>query len=174
MVDTRKFSVSTLQRLINKTWKFRDKVTKVGRHHFNDIRDLYFLWLQGLWSLEGALFVFTRWSPSIDLSSFNPSYIPVWVQFWGLPLEYQSLALVLNIGQMIGEVLQIDWDVRLQRNNRVMRARVNVKLDQPLVDGCMFNFIMEYQYRSSFNMKDCIKFVKSVELWDTLLPISSF
>ncbi|XVF45891.1 hypothetical protein PTKIN_Ptkin02bG0244200 [Pterospermum kingtungense] len=146
MVDTRRFSILTLQRLINNTWKFRDKVTVVSRSgnnylvHFNDLRDLHYIWLHTLWSLEGALFVFDRWSSTVDFTSFIPSHIPVWVQFRGLPLEYQNPVLCLRLGQMIGEVLQLNWVEKLKRNNTCMRVRVNVRHDRPLFDGCMVQF----------------------------------
>ena len=50
IMDVRRFSVRTIQRIINSVWRLRDSVIVVGRAnknyilHFNDSRDQVFIW----------------------------------------------------------------------------------------------------------------------------------
>ena len=53
IIDVRRFSVRTIQRIINNAWRVRDIVTVVERAnnnyilHFNDLRDQVFIWQHG-------------------------------------------------------------------------------------------------------------------------------
>ena len=71
-----------------------------GNHfvlHFNNNQDQRFILEHGPWSLEGALMAMDVWRPNTPLNSVNLYYIQVWVQLWGLPLEYQQPAIAQRI-----------------------------------------------------------------------------
>lgn len=59
---------------------------------------------EGPWAVNGALLVLERWRPNLVISNIHLNFIFVWVQFHGLPLEYQYLELAKKMRQMMGLV----------------------------------------------------------------------
>ena len=145
LLDIRRYSVGAVQRIINRASRLRDRVTVVGRAnnnyvlHFNDSNDLFFIWPNGLWSLEGAFMTVDVQRPNTILSEVNLPLIPIWVQLWGLPLEYQVSKMARRIAKIIGPVSQVDWMDSMPRNLRFMRVRVWIELIAPLIAGCMLH-----------------------------------
>ena len=112
-MDVRRFSVRTIQRIINNAWRVKDSVTMVGRAnnnyilHFNDSRDQVFIWQHGLWPVDGALMAMDVWRPNTVLGEIILPMIPIWVQIWGLHLEYQMLGIARRLATILGIVVQI-------------------------------------------------------------------
>ena len=58
IMDFRRFSVRSVQRIINNAWRLRDRVTVVGRSnhnyviHVNDSKDQVFIWQHRPWSID--------------------------------------------------------------------------------------------------------------------------
>ncbi|MBA0665612.1 hypothetical protein Goklo_002101 [Gossypium klotzschianum] len=50
-------------------------------------------------------------------------YTPIWVQIWGLPLEYITPYIALNIGALVGNILQVDWNAIMPMNIRYLRVK---------------------------------------------------
>jgi len=104
LLDYQKFSMSFFQNIINATWRLRGPVTVVVREsyfyilHFEYNEDLQHICNEGLWALEGALLVLEKWRPNLVLNHLHLNYISIWVQFHGLPLEYQYPELAEYIG----------------------------------------------------------------------------
>ena len=72
-MDFKRFSVRTVQQIINRAWRLRDKITLVGKAnnnyviHFNNVHDFNFMWQHGPWSLNGALMAMDIWRPNLIL-----------------------------------------------------------------------------------------------------------
>ena len=132
LLDYRKFLVSFFQNIINAAWRLRGPVTVVVREsyfyilHFEYNEDLQHICNEGLWALEGALLVLEKWRPNLVLNHLHLNYISIWVQFHGLPLEYQYPELAEYIRKLMGIVEQVDWEDRMPRNIRFMRVKVKV------------------------------------------------
>ena len=96
LMNIRRFFVRTVQQIINRAWRLRDRVIVVGRANnnyviqFNNVHDLNFMWQHGPWSLDGALMAMDIWRPNLILSEVYLPLIPIWVQLWELPLKYQN------------------------------------------------------------------------------------
>ncbi|XWS33210.1 hypothetical protein CRYUN_Cryun22dG0061200 [Craigia yunnanensis] len=115
ILDLRRFSVETMQRLINRAWQLREGITIIGRDgnnyifHFNNPNDRRFMLLNGPWSINGALLIFEIWQPNTPLRSHSITNT-LWVQLWRLPLEYQQPIFACRIAQAISELSLVDWD----------------------------------------------------------------
>lgn len=122
MIDYRSYTIEALQAYFDQHWITNERVSVdgcSGRNfliHFQDPRDLQFAWFHAPCSMQGALIAIEHWIPNSRLNDILIQSIPLWVQIWGMPLEYQSPTLAVNMGSMIGEVLQLDWEDRLPRN----------------------------------------------------------
>ena len=77
------------------------------------------------------------WRPNTILGEIILPMIPIWVQIWGLSLEYQVLGIVRRLAAILGTVVQIDWSNVMPRNLRYMRVRVWIESNAPLLAGCM-------------------------------------
>ena len=114
IMDFRRFLVRTIQRIINRAQRLKDRVIMVGKAnnnyviHFNNAHDLHFIWQHGSWSLKGAFMAMDIWRPNIVLSVVNLPIILIWVQLWGLPLKYQILIVVQCLTQTMGVVSYLD------------------------------------------------------------------
>ena len=143
LIDLRRFSVETMQRLISISWRLRDSISVVGRDgsnyivHFNNPDDHRFMLFNGPWSIDGALLIFELWEPNRPFSSHYIFNTPIWVQLWGLLLEYQQPMVTRRIAHSIGDVFLVDWDYVIPRNIRFMRVRVWINPNNPLLAGCM-------------------------------------
>ncbi|KAF7823933.1 Pyruvate carboxyltransferase [Senna tora] len=118
-------------------------VTVVGREdnryvlHFERMEDLYYIHSEGPWSIHGALFHLIKWQPNMILSNVTITEVPLWIQLWGLHLDYQIPQVARRISQVAGEVMEVDWAPIMPRNIRFMRVRVMVPINRPLVMGLL-------------------------------------
>lgn len=60
---------------------------------------------------------------------------PIWIQVWGLPIQFFSAEVGTKIGQCIGEVLKVDMPVSGHREGRLMRILVTINITVPLRRG---------------------------------------
>ncbi|KAF7812221.1 Pyruvate carboxyltransferase [Senna tora] len=105
--------------------------------YFELPEDMYFMANNGPWAVQGDLLAVFPWEPNMVLNRLVVTNISVWVQLWGLPLEFQTTLIAQRIGELIGDVRGIDWSAELPRNIRFMRVRVRLPIDQPLLMGVM-------------------------------------
>jgi hypothetical protein len=143
LLDYRKFSVRHLQHIIDTAWRVRGNVTMVGRDsyyyilHFDVPDDLVYICDEGPWAVEGALLILERWRANLVLHGLQLNFVSLWVQLYGLPLEYQYPDLAIQMGHMLGVFERIDWDAHIPRNIRFMRIRVRLNPWLPLIVGFM-------------------------------------
>lgn len=57
--------------------------------HFESMDDLLFVNTGGPWTVQGGLLTTVLWHPNLVVRSVNVRDVPIWVEFWGLPLEFQ-------------------------------------------------------------------------------------
>ncbi|KAF7826359.1 Endonuclease/exonuclease/phosphatase [Senna tora] len=97
--------------------------------YFEISKDRDFMACNSPWSVQGGLLAVFSWEPNMVLNRLVVTDVSVWVQLWGLPLEFHTTL----IAQRIGDVRGIDWSKVLPRNIRFMRVRVRLPIDQPLL-----------------------------------------
>ena len=108
ILDYRKFSVTHLQRVIDFAWSIRGSVKVVGRDsffyllHFEHMEDLDHMCEEGSWAVDGTLLILEKWRSNLVFNKLHLNFISIWVQFHGLPLEYQYLEMAKRLGQIMG------------------------------------------------------------------------
>ena len=62
------------------------------------------------WTLavQGYFMSCFHWRLNLRLQNLQVTNVAIWIQIWGLPLEYHNLEFVQYIGAMIGTVEWID------------------------------------------------------------------
>lgn len=78
--------------------------------HFESLDDLNRVCEEGPWSVDGALFILEKWRPNLVINKLEVNFISVWVQFHGLPLEYQYPKLAERMGKQMGIFERLDWE----------------------------------------------------------------
>lgn len=61
------------------------------------------------------------------------------MEFWGLPLEYQLPHVARRLAALVGHFLESDWAPQMPRNIRFLRAKVRIRIDEPLLMGTMIS-----------------------------------
>ncbi|OMO96073.1 hypothetical protein CCACVL1_05081 [Corchorus capsularis] len=133
--DFRKFSTQTLQRHINREWRLRGRATVLGREgntyliELTEDIDRNYAIQDSPWLLDGAMLVTDPWRPNTALRNVEIRYTHMWVQLWGMPLEYFQEEIAMeevthNLGHgIIYEVNQNHFtdDIRAYHRRRRMR-----------------------------------------------------
>lgn len=44
---------------------------------------------RGPWTVGGALFILKKWEVEDNLTPEEPKHMPIWVNFFGIPVEYE-------------------------------------------------------------------------------------
>ncbi|KAF7801724.1 reverse transcriptase [Senna tora] len=87
------------------------------------------------WAVQNKLLVLDHWQPNVILDEYRVVSFPLWVEFWGFPLEYYSTYVAEHVGEFVGEVVQVDFSYQGFRNLRYLRVRVNIDPSKPLLMG---------------------------------------
>ncbi|OMO83958.1 hypothetical protein COLO4_22304 [Corchorus olitorius] len=141
--DVRRFSTDYLQNCINREWGTSNSAIVVGRadnHYvisFDSDYDMDWVSQEGPWSFNGAFFFTELWRPNQPVSERSMQKIEIWVELWGLPLEYQQPDATKKIAQAAGKVIRVDWENTRARNIRFSRVRIAINPWKPLMPGCM-------------------------------------
>ena len=83
ILDYHRFSVSHLQHIISIAWRIQGAVHVVGRDssfyliHFESMDDLNHVCEEGLWSVDGALFILEKWRLNLVISKLQVNFISV-------------------------------------------------------------------------------------------------
>ena len=70
--------------------------------------------------------ILEKWRPNLVFNKLHVNFISIWVQFHGLPLEYQFPEMAERLGQIMGVLEKVDWEEHLPRNIRFLRAKVRI------------------------------------------------
>lgn len=84
--------------------------------------------------------------------------VPIWVEFWGLPIEFQCYRVARKLGSLVGIVLEVDRNPNIPRNIRFLHVKVCIRLEEPLLMGTMISLDTEsfawvtIRYERVFNL----------------------
>lgn len=85
---------------------------------------------RGLWAFNDRMVVIKRWMPAMDDNDLMQ--IPFWVQIRGIPMEYLTEGVIRNIGDIMGEVMLVDFNPEANASVEYVRVQLNWNLAQPL------------------------------------------
>ncbi|KAF7807377.1 Pyruvate carboxyltransferase [Senna tora] len=141
LVDDNMVKASRLQNIINRVWNLQHPVRVVGRSknvfafEFGCDLDKEIIHHEGPWAIQNKFLVMQSWQPNLILKKHTLNSVPVWVEFWGFPLEYYTSDIAELVGSMVGTVLQVDFSDQGFRNLRYLRVKVEVDRSIPLLMG---------------------------------------
>jgi hypothetical protein len=88
------------------------------------------------WNVSGHPLFFKSWDPEAALEEIDFSLGAYWIQIFGLPLDHMTVANATQIGNWMGQLLEVDnADVRGMQLAKCLRIKVLIHLQHPLIQG---------------------------------------
>ena len=96
-------------------FKFRDR----------DARD----WVleSGPWYFAGRTIILRIWKPDMDMLNIQLTYLPIWVNFFNIPLEYWTVTSLGCIASVVG--IPLNLDTPTENHSRLSFARLCIEVD---------------------------------------------
>ncbi|KAF7826285.1 hypothetical protein G2W53_017449 [Senna tora] len=116
LVDWREIPDFRLQAIINSQWKLQGAVSVKAK-----IRNFYILEFE-----------------EVEDWSFMIRNVAVWLRFLGIPMELVSNYVAYSLGQLAGEVVELDHQNDAGRNLEYVRVKVLVDPSKPLLMGSYY------------------------------------
>lgn len=95
------------------------------------------------WFFNNNFLNLERWQPNKALKDYCFDFTPMWVQAWGLPLQFLSKDVGVKLGMRFGDVDDVVIPQSWSREGRFLRIRTVLNVTQPLKRGCMIRLSEE-------------------------------
>lgn len=171
LIDSTCFLNEWSQGIINRHWRIRNSVWVVGMDcdryviHFKRIGDMNFMQEAGPWVVHSGLLSLSpppQWIPNMLLRRMLAFEVSIWVEIWGLTLEYQMSSEAHKIRAIVRNVQVINWASTILQNIYYMRFLVKVTLNIPLLMGIILQLMMVISYGCNASMNVFLEFVDHV------------
>ncbi|KAH7841882.1 hypothetical protein Vadar_002910 [Vaccinium darrowii] len=87
------------------------------------------------WFFNNHFLILERWKPDIPPKDYCFNITPMWIQVWGIPLQFLSKDVGVKIGLKFGDVDDVVIPHSGSREGRFLRIRTVVDASQPLKWG---------------------------------------
>lgn len=88
------------------------------------------------WNFKGFHMVLRQWPPGLSINEIPLNLSIFWIQIHGLPLEMLARLNATRIGQVIGNLLEVDFtSVFGVTLRRYIRIKVELNVHKPLPEG---------------------------------------
>ncbi|KAF7835775.1 uncharacterized protein G2W53_010634 [Senna tora] len=144
LVDWREIPSFRLQAIINSHWKLQGTVTVKAQVRnfyildFEYVQDWCFMIKNGPWVVKNSLLVLDKWQPEISAESLRIKNVAVWLRFTGVPLELVCNYVAHSLGDLAGEVVELDPENDSGRRLEFLRVKVLVDPSKPLLMGSYY------------------------------------
>ncbi|TXG63243.1 hypothetical protein EZV62_010237 [Acer yangbiense] len=125
-------------RVIGKIWQVRRGVEiesltgNIFSFHFNDLEDCRKVLSGAPWTFDNAILVLEELDGKGTLDTMAFNRCDFWVQIYQLPLLCTTREIGWFLGEMIGEVKEVDIGLAGDCVGKFMRIRVRIDIDKPL------------------------------------------
>ncbi|KAH9791203.1 DUF4283 domain-containing protein [Citrus sinensis] len=111
--------------------------------------DANYVLTRGPWTVLGHYLVVQRWSPSFDSSKEEIDYVIVWIRLSGMALHYYHKRILRMLGQIIGTMVNIDYNTESATRGKFARIAVEVAFNKPFVSQFLLDGkIQKVEYES--------------------------
>ncbi|KAF7823713.1 uncharacterized protein G2W53_021857 [Senna tora] len=130
-----------LQLIINKIWFLQGTIIVKEKYNnffileFSNEQDKMFMLENGPWTVQNSLLVMYNWQLGITVENLRVEKVVVWLRFTGVPMEVILNKVALSLGELEGEVVQLDPFNDADDKLKLLRVKVKVDLDKPLLMG---------------------------------------
>lgn len=95
--------------------------------------DAEFALTQGPWTIVAHYLVVQPWTPHFDSFKEAINSVIAWIRLSGMAFYYYHKRILRMLGQIIGTVIRIDYNIESATRSKFARIAVEVALNKPLV-----------------------------------------
>lgn len=106
---------------------------------FRNEFDYHHALMNGPWVIFGHCLSVQPWSPSFNPQHHSISRIVTWVRLPKLPIRYYQHEVLTSIGNVLGEVIKVDYNTASGDRGRFARLAVILDLSKPLTSKLQIN-----------------------------------
>ncbi|XP_024035693.1 uncharacterized protein LOC112096477 [Citrus clementina] len=99
----------------------------------NSFEDAVCALTEGPWVIFGHYLTVQPWTPSFDSTITEVDSAVVWIRLPGMAFHLYDKRVLRKIGQLVGDVIKIDYRTELRERGKLARIAIRVSLTQPLV-----------------------------------------
>lgn len=86
------------------------------------------------WIIRNCWLVIHNWDRSLNITALDFAHVPLWIQFWGLPLHCKSITMGQEMGSQLATVLDVGlYD--FPDNARIVKVKVMFHISNPIRAG---------------------------------------
>ncbi|XP_015387989.1 uncharacterized protein LOC107177927 [Citrus sinensis] len=99
----------------------------------NSSEDAVYALTEGPWVIFGHYLTVQPWTPSFDSTITEIDSAVVWIRLPGMAFHLYDKRVLRKIGQLVGNVIKIDYRTELRERGKFARIAIRVSLTKPLV-----------------------------------------
>jgi len=156
ILSTSTVNLPAFQHTMNRIWR-TDNVEVSQREEglyvvkFNSEAEKQRVLETGPWLFSNNLVILKPWTPNTPFHCYDFTCSAFWVQVFGLPLERCTPQLVSKAVSEVGKVLEVRIESKDKSPIRVVRAKVELSLSEPLKPGKLLriagkNIWLDFRY----------------------------
>ncbi|TXG70630.1 hypothetical protein EZV62_005565 [Acer yangbiense] len=138
ILSRKRVNRDAFMRVIGKIWQVKQGMDmesvagNIFKFNFRDEHDLNRVMAGSPWSFDGALIALEKPVGKGTLDSLNFNLVDFWVQIYQIPLLCMTKDIGRFLGNMIGQVLEVDGGASGECVGKFLRVRIRVNIDQAL------------------------------------------
>jgi len=86
------------------------------------------------WVIRNCWLILHGWHRNLDISRLDFNSVPLWIQFWGLPLHCKSITMGKELGSQIGTVLDVGL-YEFPENVKIIKVKILFNVINPIRAG---------------------------------------
>ncbi|KAH9699194.1 putative ribonuclease H protein [Citrus sinensis] len=98
----------------------------------NSSEDAVYALTEGPWVIFGHYLTVQPWNPSFDSTVTELDSAVVWIRLPGMAFHLYDKRVLRKIGQLVGNVIKIDYRTELRERGKFARIAIRVSLTQPI------------------------------------------
>ncbi|XP_024046752.1 uncharacterized protein LOC112101069 [Citrus clementina] len=95
--------------------------------------DAVYALTEGPWVIFGHYLTVQSWTPQFDSTTTDLDSAIVWIRLPGMAFHLYDKRILRKIGQLVGNVIKIDYHTALRERGKFARIAVRISLSQPLL-----------------------------------------
>lgn len=135
------FNRRAAKNTLRKAWGLDKKlqISEVGSNlfqfKFQSEYELERILRGGPWSFDNQLLMLTRWKTGMSAKNVVLEHASIWIQIWSVPFDMMAPSVVMEIGNKMGVVEDVERRQRTDDQNLFLWVRVALPISKPLRRG---------------------------------------
>lgn len=86
------------------------------------------------WIIRNCWLLLRQWDRKVEIQALDFTHVPIWIQFWGLPLHCKSIIMGKEMGSQLGSVLDVGL-YEFPENAKTVKVKILFDISHPIRAG---------------------------------------